>query len=625
MYSTFNYYPRATYGLQNLGPGIAQGFLTMGYPNRLINGPGATPMTKPITNPFEFNPNTLRDAVGYKMSGPQRIIHPNLQPTVNFSLPTQSKRLDPVSLREDINEDYKDLKGADLLAKIMQYIGGMYEKAESPFDLSAQPFQSLVTACKRLNLNVDPQVAGLPRTIDNNTSVSTFTKATIWLLGAEQTFDKQLKPGYILLANQRVPVSSLIGYNGPVKFILDLPSRRASVGLVDPDLAELAAGPQLPDVGDEPAGAPNLADGRDGKQNVASQDPVQPAADQAAAAVQAVDVALAQAQNVQAALEYKEQKEADELVGYLPPRAPRPKAPPAEWADRPARAPLPDVPPDVAHKVATKGLWAELKAASKAVRPPVKITPAQAAAEEKVVDAAPVTGPRIQAKDEAGFSKEIAARVEKFRAQDDQEAASRQQAIEQEMATTLLYLGVLDDINSSVKFNTLFALYTEGKQQEAQKLIEQLVVSSPADSPLRQLAEDFRQRPREPIVEGNGSANARAFIEELYLIARQGKKQILDPNNAMNKAGLYRLMVDNPAAPRALRLALGKNSEAEVNKVLNTIRTRSKPGAAYLRVRRDYSWRELGESVLRVYDSQGQIGIGPKRRKQTKRKRKCPY
>lgn len=624
MQSTFNYYPRASYGLQNLGPGIAQGFWTAGYPDRLINGPGARPATKAITNPFEFNPNTLKDAIGFKISAPQRIIHPNLQPTVNFSLPTQSKRLDPVSLREDINEDYKDLKGADLLAKIMQYIGGMYEKAESPFDLSAQPFQSLVTACKRLNLNVDPQVAGLPRTIDNNTSISTFTKATIWLLGADQTFDKQLKPGYILLANQRVPVSSLIGYNGPVKFILDLPSRRASVGLVDPDLAELAAGPQLPDVGDEPAGAPNLADGRDGKQNVASQDPVEPAAAQAASAVQAVDVALAQAQKVQDALEYKEQKEAEQVIG-LPPRAPRPKPPPAEWTDRPARPPLPDVPPDVAHKVATAKLWAEIKAKAKAIKPPVKPTPAEAVEEAKVVAAAPVTGPRLKTGDEAAFAKEIQARMDRQKVLDEQTAASRKQAIEEEMATTMLYLGVLDQINASTKYNTLFTLYTEGKQQEAQVLIEQLLGAADPGSPLRQLAEDFKNRPREPIVDGNGSANARAFIEELYLIMRMGPKQIITPNNAMNKAGLYRLLVDNPAAPRQLRLALGKNSEEEVKKVLNTIKARSKPGAAYINVRRDYSWRELGESILRLYDTQGQIGIGPKRRKQTKRKRKCPY
>jgi hypothetical protein len=274
--STFSWYPRGTLGLQNLGPGVASGFITAGKPTRLVNGPGATKVTKPISNTFEFNPNTLKDAVGFRVSEPERIIHPNLKPTVSFSLPTTSKRLDALNLREDINKDTGGLEGADLLGKLVTYVMDLYKSGSSPFELSASPFQSLVNACKRLNLNTDPTLAGLPKTVDQRMPFGTFVKVNIWLMGADQVFDKSLKPGYIYIAQQKVPVSTLVSDNRPKAYVLDLFSRRASVGVPDASLADIAEGPRLPDVGQIPQGGPNLADGRDGRQNVASQDPVVP-------------------------------------------------------------------------------------------------------------------------------------------------------------------------------------------------------------------------------------------------------------------------------------------------------------------------------------------------------------
>lgn len=273
--STFSWYPRGVYGLQNLGPGVAHGFITAGRPTRIVNGPGAARATKPISNNFEFNPNTIKDSVGFKVSEPERIIHPNLKPSVNFSLPTSTRNLDALNLKEDINKDTDKLDGSDLLGKLVTYVSDLYKNGSSPFELSASPFQSLVNACKRLNLNSDPTLAGLPRTVNQSMPFGTFVKVNIWLMGADQVFDKSLKPGYIYIAQQKVPVSQLLAQNRPKAYVLDLYNRRASVGIPDVSMADIAEGPRLPDVGHMPVGGPNLADGRDGRQEAASQNPVQ--------------------------------------------------------------------------------------------------------------------------------------------------------------------------------------------------------------------------------------------------------------------------------------------------------------------------------------------------------------
>lgn len=274
--STFSWYPRGVYGLQNLGPSIANGFITAGLPTRVINGPGARKVTKPVGNVFEFNPNTIKDSVGFKVSEPEKIIHPNLKPSVNFSLPTSTKSLNALNLKEDINQDTESLEGGDLLGKLVTYVSDLYKSGSSPFELSASPFQSLVNACKRLNLNSDPTLAGLPKTVDNRMPFGTFIKVNIWLMGADQVFDKSLKPGYIYIAQQKVPVSQLVSQNRPKTYVLDLFNRRASIGVANASMADIAEGPRLPDVGHMPLGGANLADGRDGRQEVASQNPVKP-------------------------------------------------------------------------------------------------------------------------------------------------------------------------------------------------------------------------------------------------------------------------------------------------------------------------------------------------------------
>jgi hypothetical protein len=209
------------------------------------------------------------------VSEPERIIHPNLKPSVNFSLPTSTRNLDALNLKEDINKDTDKLEGGDLLGKLVAYVSDLYKTGSSPFELSASPFQSLVNACKRLNLNSDPTLAGLPKTVDQKMPFGTFVKVNIWLMGADQVFDKSLKPGYIYIAQQKVPVSVLVAQNRPKAYVLDLANRRASVGVSNASMADLAEGPRLPDVGHMPIGGPNLADGRGGRQEVAIQDPVQ--------------------------------------------------------------------------------------------------------------------------------------------------------------------------------------------------------------------------------------------------------------------------------------------------------------------------------------------------------------
>jgi hypothetical protein len=293
-----------------LGPGVANGFITAGKPTRLINGPGAKKMTRPVTNQFEFNPQTLKDAVGFRVSEPERIIHPNLKPTVNFSLPTTTKRLDALNLREDINKDTSDLEGSDLLSKLVTYVMDLYKMGSSPFELAASPFQSLINACKRLNLNSDPTLAGLPKTVDQRMPFGTFVKVNIWLMGADQVFDKDLKPGYIYIAQQRVPVSTLVAPNRPKAFVLDLYNRRASIGVADPTMKDIAEGPRLPDVGQVPQGGPNLADGRDGKQNVANQDPVKPADEEVKSMLNVTAKAVDEAAALQQAIESLERPQA---------------------------------------------------------------------------------------------------------------------------------------------------------------------------------------------------------------------------------------------------------------------------------------------------------------------------
>ena len=308
--STFSWYPRGVYGLQNLGPGVAHGFITAGRPTRIVNGPGAAKATKPISNNFEFNPNTIKDSVGFKVSEPERIIHPNLKPSVNFSLPTSTRNLDALNLKEDINKDTDKLDGSDLLGKLVTYVSDLYKNGSSPFELSASPFQSLINACKRLNLNSDPTLAGLPRTVNQSMPFGTFVKVNIWLMGADQVFDKSLKPGYIYIAQQKVPVSQLLAQNRPKAYVLDLYNRRASVGVSNASMADIAEGPRLPDVGHMPVGGPNLADGRDGRQEVAIQDPVRSDREEVKSLLDVTARAVDQAADLEEAIRELERPEA---------------------------------------------------------------------------------------------------------------------------------------------------------------------------------------------------------------------------------------------------------------------------------------------------------------------------
>ena len=295
MAGAYTFYPRASYGLQTMGPSIAQDFYLAGRPQQVVNSKDARPITKPVTNNFEFNANTLKDAVGYKTPQPERVIHPNLRPTVNLSLQTTKRSLDPILLREDIYQDTKKFKGVVLLSKLRDYVKDMYKADSSPFELSARPFQSLVKACQRLKFNPDPVAAGGPPSIDENADDDVFTTATIWLLGAPQDFDVNLKPGYIYVGQTMVPVSTL---RKEVQFILDLKTRRASIGKSNANLAEVGQRPTLPDVGDVSAGGPSVGVGRDGDQSQANQDPLRPEIKDEVKALENAKEAIGNAENL---------------------------------------------------------------------------------------------------------------------------------------------------------------------------------------------------------------------------------------------------------------------------------------------------------------------------------------
>ena len=597
--STFSWYPRGVLGLQNLGPGVANGFITAGLPTRLVNGPGAKRVTKPVSNTFEFNPQTLKDAVGFRVSEPERIIHPNLKPTVNFSLPTTTKRLDPLNLREDINKDTDTLEGNDLLSKIVGYVMDLYKQGSSPFELSASPFQSLVSACKRLNLNPDPTLAGLPKTVDNRMPFGTFVKVNIWLLGADQVFDKQLKPGYIYIAQQKVPVSVLVSQNRPKAYVLDLYTRRASVGVPDASMADIAEGPRLPDVGQVPQGGPNLADGRDGRQEVANQDPVLPPEEEVKelldVTAQAVnnaadlDAALLQLQRPQA-LRYSYGDEGEDELGFIR----------RDQEQAEARA-----------EAVAQALEAKFD--------PNEITEAD-------VDRAL-----------AEFDAEEARQAEAL-------AAERADPITFSVSKTARYNGSmprmgersLDGVYGEIRsnhhniFGPLFRRYKERKHTKQQ--LEDIVNSERDDGTfrfpyIRTLARAFNHRD-----EANGGFNN--FIETLILIANNDPSSYgaytystWNIKDLKNEASA--VLRSNPDLMRELRRAVGTEDQQAAGAALNLLMGKDRDPAGkvtlYARRRSDYTVLELAESLLILDQTRGQIGVGKKTKKKPKKKRARPY
>lgn len=269
--------------MRNLGPGVAEDFFVAGDAEEMVNTK-AVRLPTPQYNNFAYNPNTLKDAVGYKQSAPKQIYHPDLKPAVSLSVPTKSaeeRSTEAVSLNDDINEATKNLSGANLLSKLIVYVKSMYDSGGTPDQLDAKALQGLIDACIRLKLSSDPVRAGLPPRMTNmKTTQDQFVKLTIWMYGAPFPSDPRLKPGHIYIGVPKQGIRSTITIGklatAPV-WIMDLRARRCAISVDDPDLDEISGKVPIKEIGDEPAGGPNLADGRDGNQAVAPPLVVSPA------------------------------------------------------------------------------------------------------------------------------------------------------------------------------------------------------------------------------------------------------------------------------------------------------------------------------------------------------------
>ena len=556
--STFSWYPRGVLGLQNLGPGVAHGFITAGLPTRLVNGPGATKMTKPVSNPFDFNPNTLKDAVGFKVTEPEKIIHPNLKPTVNFSLPTSTKRLDAISMREDINKDTSDLDGVDLLGKISTYVLDLYRQQSSPFELSASPFQSLVNACKRLNLNMDPVLAGLPRTINQRSTMGEFVKVNIWLMGAAQTFDKNLKPGYIYMAQQMVPVSTLVGDKRPPAWILDLNTRRVSVGVANVSLADIAQGQRLPDVGLAAQGAPNLADGRDGKQNVANQRPDVPAIVEEVKVLENVAEAVNEAAALQDAIAQIQRPES--LKKY-------------SFQDQPQ-------PPQV------------------------------------VIEAGPVEEVAKQVVQEEVKQEEI--KEPEAPPPTPEEIYEREAETAQEMKR-LISTEMLNARGDP--FLKVFQLYAQDKDAEARLLLEEILNTKEPDGVHNAyptvvfLAKQFRDDPNR-MIEALGDIRRNGY-KDRFVAA--GSRMRLDPFEVRNET--YKFL-KNSAYREWLLSPVGPSTTKELHKAVMELKNSNPWVYHYIDSRNQYTPAEKWRSLQKLMFTKGQKGFGRKRKATRKATRK---
>ena len=560
--STFSWYPRGALGLQNLGPSVAHGFITAGLPNRIVNGPGAAKMTKPTSNNFEFNSNTIKDSIGFKVSEPERIIHPNLKPTVNFSLPTTSKRLDALSLREDVNKDTADLDGQDLLGKLTTYVLDLYRQGSSPFELTASPFQSLVSACKRLNLNIDPVLAGLPRTIDQRTTMGTFVKVNIWLLGAPQNLDKSLKPGYIYVAQNMVPVSFLVGPNKPAAFLLDVANRRASVGVANVSLADIAEGPRLPNVGLAAQGGPNLADGRDGKQNVANQQPNVPFVVEEVKALEKTKEAVNEAAALQGAIDALSRPQSLKYT-YVDPYAQREEQDP--YAD------LPELQqPDPLEKVVKQVVAEEVK-------------------EEAKVEPAPSA----------------------------EEVYEREQAV---------LLGIRERLSTEMlkapgdPWLSVFRFYAQDKDDEAKLKIGE-IFSEPgateAYPTLLWLREKF-QRDFNQFVEVLGDIRRNGYRDRFV---SPTSRQRLDTE--IIKRETYKFLSGSPSWQAILTGRFTPTTQAGMQKQLNLLAQENPYVWHYLDSRSQYTASDKWNSLRKLWFSKGQKGFGRNRKATRKAPRKA--